>query len=161
MQQNSRFYWSVFPREFICGIFIPIFLIRLCWGRPPKPPPKSNIKNDFSGRLICDEALLTGESVPQVKEGVDQLDLKLHLDQKEHQVSLVSGGTKILQHIPPQSVIGSYKPTDKGCPALVLRTGFSTTQGKDLKLKLNNQNFFVQFWKNPPTQFFNLIFSQI
>lgn len=87
----------------------------------------------LSGRLICDEALLTGESVPQVKEGIDQLDQSRQLDVKEHQVSFVSGGTKILQHISPASGIGPYKPTDKGCPALVVRTGFSTTQGSLLR----------------------------
>ena len=83
--------------------------------------------------MICDESLLTGESVPQVKEGIDQHDLSQSLDEKDHQVSLLYGGTKILQHIPPQSGIGPHKPTDKGCPALVVRTGFSTTQGWALK----------------------------
>ena len=86
----------------------------------------------LSGRLICDEALLTGESVPQMKEALDTMDQDQIFNSKSHQVALVSGGTKIMQHIPSSevpNVPGPLRPTDKGCPAMVLRTGFSTTQG--------------------------------
>ena len=45
----------------------------------------------LSGRLVCDEALLTGESIPQVKEGIDMLDQTHILNLKEHQVAVISG----------------------------------------------------------------------
>ena len=90
----------------------------------------------LSGRLVCDEALLTGESVPQVKEGIETLNLVESLDEKDHQVAIISGGTKMMQHIQSTEVSntpGPLRPTDKGCPAIVLRTGFSTTQGSLLR----------------------------
>jgi cation-transporting ATPase 13A1 len=90
----------------------------------------------LSGRLVCDEALLTGESIPQVKEGIDMLDQTHILNLKEHQVAVISGGTKIMQHIPSSevpNVPGPLRPTDKGCPAIVMRTAFSTTQGSLLR----------------------------
>ena len=90
----------------------------------------------LSGRLVCDEALLTGESIPQVKEGIDMLDQTHILNLKDHQVAVISGGTKIMQHIPSSevpNVPGPLRPTDKGCPAIVMRTAFSTTQGSLLR----------------------------
>ena len=41
----------------------------------------------LSGRLICDEALLTGESVPQMKEALDTIDQDQVFNEKAHQVS--------------------------------------------------------------------------
>ena len=75
--------------------------------------------------------MLTGESVPQMKEALDTMDLDCVFEEKQHQVAVVSGGTKIMQHIPSAdvpNVPGPLRPSDKGCPAMVLRTGFSTTQ---------------------------------
>ncbi|XP_022688555.1 manganese-transporting ATPase 13A1-like isoform X3 [Varroa jacobsoni] len=87
------------------------------------------------GTAVVDESLLTGESIPLIKEGLDQCDnlsrvLDLQTDTKLH---VLSGGTKVLQHTGPGKVATGIKPTDSGCLGFVLRTGFSTSQGKLLR----------------------------
>jgi manganese-transporting P-type ATPase len=78
--------------------------------------------------------MLTGESVPQMKDSLENVqDLKKELDvEGEGKLFMLFGGTKVVQHTSP--VKGAMiKAPDNGCIGYVLRTGFSTSQGKLLR----------------------------
>ncbi|KAK9718854.1 putative cation-transporting ATPase 1 [Basidiobolus ranarum] len=81
------------------------------------------------GSCIVNEAMLSGESTPLLKESIslrnpeDVLDMEL--TDKNH---MLFGGTKILQVTPPSNL--ELSAPDNGCVAYVLRTGFGSAQGK-------------------------------
>ena len=97
----------------------------------------------LTGSVVVNEANLTGESVPQLKEGmvagVDMYEYpRLDID-NEHKVNMVFGGTTLLQHTgTSETLVRSgdprYSPPDNGAVAYVLRTGFLSSQGKLVRM---------------------------
>ncbi|KAJ1920307.1 putative cation-transporting ATPase 1 [Mycoemilia scoparia] len=84
----------------------------------------------LDGTCIVNEAMLSGESTPQLKESIKLRDPKDVLDMEgSDKNSTLFGGTKVLQVTPPDDD-SKLKTPDGGCLGYVLRTGFGTSQGK-------------------------------
>ena len=104
------------------------------------------------GECIVNEALLTGESVPQTKSSIASLieagaaasALSLDPDSRLYHAHVLFGGTEILQHGSTAGAAASGGPASSamtlpsvkaprgdagGCIAYVLRTGFYSKQG--------------------------------
>lgn len=94
----------------------------------------------LSGTTIVNEAMLSGESTPLLKESIELRDGSDKLDVNgTDRNSVVFGGTKVLQTTPPAAGESSYakegmSPPDGGALACVLRTGFGTSQGQLIRL---------------------------
>ncbi|KAJ0981077.1 hypothetical protein J5N97_009332 [Dioscorea zingiberensis] len=82
----------------------------------------------LAGSAIVNEAILTGESTPQWKVSILGRATEDKLSTKRDKSHILFGGTKILQHTPDKSY--HLRTPDGGCVAVVLRTGFQTSQGK-------------------------------
>uniref|UniRef100_A0AC35TYK2 Cation-transporting ATPase n=1 Tax=Rhabditophanes sp. KR3021 TaxID=114890 RepID=A0AC35TYK2_9BILA len=87
------------------------------------------------GSCIVDESMLTGESVPQMKESVQNLEKQRYLNiESDTKLHILCGGTKIVQHTPLLVKNDTLpKSPDGGCLCYVLQTGFSTSQGSLLR----------------------------
>jgi len=83
----------------------------------------------LDGSCIVNEAMLSGESTPLLKDSILFLDPEQEFNSETNKNNILFGGTKILQVSPPSSTSSIYPP-DGGCLGIVLRTGFGTTQGQ-------------------------------
>ena len=89
----------------------------------------------LSGSAVVNEAILTGESQPLVKECIANLDnVEETLDIKgQHRMHVLNGGTEVLQFIPNDEGNDCSHITTPPVPGLicfVLKNGFETKQGK-------------------------------
>ncbi|KAJ7600868.1 hypothetical protein C8J56DRAFT_847529 [Mycena floridula] len=83
------------------------------------------------GTCIVNEAMLSGESTPLLKESIQLLEghEKLQVDEA-HKNAVLFSGTKVLQSGTGGPIPSPIKTPDDGCLGLVLRTGFGTAQGQ-------------------------------
>jgi cation-transporting ATPase 13A1 len=105
--------------------------------------PKTYIPCDMLvlfGNGITDESILTGESVPQVKESILHRDPKEKLDALEkHKMHILNGGTELVQtYAMPELPKHIPKPPCDGVIGYVLRNGFSTKKGKLMRTILDS-----------------------
>ncbi|WVO18333.1 hypothetical protein L204_106048 [Cryptococcus depauperatus] len=94
--------------------------------------PDSGIPCDLlllRGSCIVNEAMLSGESTPLLKESVELREESDKLDMNgADRNSILFSGTKALQV--EKAGEGGFATPDDGCLAVVLKTGFGTTQGQ-------------------------------
>ncbi|KZP27754.1 hypothetical protein FIBSPDRAFT_780640 [Athelia psychrophila] len=83
-----------------------------------------------SGTCIVNEAMLSGESTPLLKESIQLLEGAENLDvDGAHKSAVLFSGTKVLQS-GAGIIDASLQTPDNGCLGVVLRTGFGTAQGQ-------------------------------
>lgn len=90
----------------------------------------------LQGSCIVNEAMLSGESTPLLKESIEnrENDSNLQPDGLDKN-SLLHGGTSCLQITVPENPIIPLAP-DNGALALVTKTGFETTQGSLVRIMI-------------------------
>lgn len=86
----------------------------------------------LQGAAIVNEAMLSGESTPLLKESIELRPSTEKIDMAgADRNSVLFGGTKVLQANKPESSTSDVPtPPDNGCLALVLKTGFGSSQGQ-------------------------------
>lgn len=84
------------------------------------------------GTAVCDEALLTGESIPQRKNALDDTSEGTLDIQTLHKESILFGGTSLVTADPGDD--------GRGVTGIVLRTGFATAQGNLLRTMAHTSN---------------------
>jgi len=83
------------------------------------------------GTCIVNEAMLSGESTPLLKESILLLDPRERFNiDGAHKNYVLFGGTKILQASTSGELKSPINTPDGGCLGVVMRTGFGTAQGQ-------------------------------
>uniref|UniRef100_A0A6N2LVQ1 Cation-transporting ATPase n=2 Tax=Salix viminalis TaxID=40686 RepID=A0A6N2LVQ1_SALVM len=114
----------------------------------------------LAGSAIVNEAILTGESTPQWKVSIMGRGTEEKLSAKRDKNHVLFGGTKILQHTPDKTF--HLRAPDGGCLAVVLRTGFETSQGKLMRTILfSTERVTANSWESGLFILFLLVFAII
>ncbi|XP_052188572.1 probable manganese-transporting ATPase PDR2 [Diospyros lotus] len=114
----------------------------------------------LAGSAIVNEAILTGESTPQWKVSVMGMGPEEKLSIRRDKNHVLFGGTKILQHTPDKTF--HMKTPDGGCLAVILRTGFETSQGKLMRTILfSTERVTANSWESGLFIMFLVVFAVI
>uniref|UniRef100_A0A2P2M6F0 Cation-transporting ATPase n=1 Tax=Rhizophora mucronata TaxID=61149 RepID=A0A2P2M6F0_RHIMU len=114
----------------------------------------------LAGNAIVNEAILTGESTPQWKASIVGRGTEEKLSIKRDKNHVLFGGTKILQHTPDKTF--PLRTPDGGCVAVVLRTGFETSQGKLMRTILfSTERVTANSWESGLFILFLVVFALI
>ncbi|KAJ6927009.1 manganese-transporting ATPase PDR2 [Populus alba x Populus x berolinensis] len=114
----------------------------------------------LAGSAILNEAILTGESTPQWKVSITGRGMEEKLSAKRDKNHVLFGGTKILQHTPDKNF--PLRAPDGGCLAVVLRTGFETSQGKLMRTILfSTERVTANSWESGLFILFLVVFAVI
>ncbi|XP_027098652.1 probable manganese-transporting ATPase PDR2 [Coffea arabica] len=114
----------------------------------------------LAGSAIVNEAILTGESTPQWKVSIIGRGTDEKLSARRDKTHVLYGGTKILQHTPDKTF--HMKTPDGGCLAVVLRTGFETSQGKLMRTILfSTERVTANSWESGLFILFLVVFAVI
>ena len=117
------------------------------------------------GSAVVNEASLTGESVPQMKDGLSAetvaSDPNAPLDiDGEHKVNILYSGTTLMQQSEGDSVGDLPKTPNGGCLCYVLQTGFSSTQGKLMRMmEFSSEQVTGDTWETLTLLFILLVFA--
>ncbi|KAI9114351.1 hypothetical protein K1719_014579 [Acacia pycnantha] len=114
----------------------------------------------LAGSAIVNEAILTGESTPQWKVSIAGKGIEEKLSARRDKSHVLFGGTKILQHTPDKTF--PLKTPDGGCLAVVLRTGFETSQGKLMRTILfSTERVTANSWESGLFILFLVVFALV
>lgn len=84
----------------------------------------------LDGSCVANESILTGESIPQSKEDIKDLNDDMIFDIELHKKHVIFAGTDIIK-------------IDKPLTCFVLQTGFDTVQGELIKKMMSSTDEFV------------------
>jgi len=90
----------------------------------------------LSGTAVANEASLTGESIPQMKDAIRPVSDTLKIS-SEHRIHTLFSGTMLVNTNPNANNAATKdlpKTPDGGCLAYVLRTGFNSSQGELMQM---------------------------
>lgn len=95
----------------------------------------------LSGSAIVNESMLTGESIPQIKESISLLDdyhNQIYDPKAAHKLCTLYSGTTVVNASREDSKESlpyfiKEAPQERGCICMVTKTGFNTSQGKLLR----------------------------
>ncbi|XP_038692618.1 probable manganese-transporting ATPase PDR2 isoform X2 [Tripterygium wilfordii] len=114
----------------------------------------------LAGSAIVNEAILTGESTPQWKVSIMGRGIEDKLSVRRDKNHVLYGGTKLLLHTPDKTF--PLRTPDGGCLAVVLRTGFETSQGKLMRTILfSTERVTANNWESGLFILFLVIFALI
>lgn len=114
----------------------------------------------LAGSVIVNEAILTGESTPQWKVSIMGRSSEDKFSTKRDKSHVLFGGTKIMLHTTEKS--SQLKTPDGGCLAVVLRTGFGTSQGKLMRTILfSTERVTANSWESGFFILFLVVFAVI